>query len=571
MSASASQAGGFFNVIISANADYSSPIVNATGIKGSTGFGSVITYPVSGLQMGTTYYYEVQAVTPNGASKWATNSSTISPATTTMSLLAPTIQYGQIGVVTVAVTSAQGTPNGNVLLSVNGGAATTAPLVLLVNTPTAAFNLPNLAIGVYNLVATYPDAANPLITTNQAIGTLTVTTAALTITAPSMTLVYGSAVPTLTPTVVGLVNGDTTSSLAGLNCTTTYTQGSPVSGNPYPTSCSGAVNANYSPITYGSGAITVTQATTTTTITAQNPNPSNLNQVVTFSFTVAPQIFGVPTGNVTVNAATGESCVGALANGAGSCSITFTTSGVRQVTATYAGDGNFLGSVSLGVGQSVNVPAGLTVSPLALLFGNVPVNTNSAPQTVTLTNSGASTVTITGLVFTAAYSRNGGTCGGTLAANRTCTIIVRFRPTSGIAYIGSLTINTNSPLTPNLVVNLSGNGAAPVGVLSSLTPFPIATPRGTPAQGTVILSNTGTAPLTINRINIGTPGSNPGQFTQTNNCGSSLAAGSSCTITITFAPPARTRLGTKTGTLRVRDNSNGLNTVQTTPLQGAAQ
>lgn len=63
---------------------------------------------------------------------------------------------------------------------------------------------------------------------------------------------------------------------------------------------------------------------------------------------------------------------------------------------------------------------------------------------------------------------------------------------------------------------------------------------------TVTLTDTGKAPLSINRI-----AASGGDFSETNNCGSSLAAGTSCSITVTFAPPSA---GAGTGSLTVTSN-----------------
>jgi len=65
---------------------------------------------------------------------------------------------------------------------------------------------------------------------------------------------------------------------------------------------------------------------------------------------------------------------------------------------------------------------------------------------------------------------------------------------------------------------------------------------------TVLLHNVGSA--TLNISSIGTTG----DFSQTNACGSTLAAGGSCGISITFTPG---RSGTLTGGLRVTDNAAG--------------
>jgi hypothetical protein len=74
---------------------------------------------------------------------------------------------------------------------------------------------------------------------------------------------------------------------------------------------------------------------------------------------------------------------------------------------------------------------------------------------------------------------------------------------------------------------------------------------------TVTLSNTGNAPLVIASI------ATTGDFAQSNNCKATLAAGKSCTISVTFTP---TGGGLRTGTLAINDNAAG--SPQTVPLSG---
>ena len=82
----------------------------------------------------------------------------------------------------------------------------------------------------------------------------------LTITANNQTKVYGAALPTLTASYTGFVNGDTSASLTTQpTLTTTATASSHVSGNPYTITASGAVDSDYS-ITYVAGTLTVTTA-----------------------------------------------------------------------------------------------------------------------------------------------------------------------------------------------------------------------------------------------------------------------------------------------------------------------
>jgi hypothetical protein len=69
-----------------------------------------------------------------------------------------------------------------------------------------------------------------------------------------------------------------------------------------------------------------------------------------------------------------------------------------------------------------------------------------------------------------------------------------------------------------------------------------------PAQ-TQTITNTGTSPLTLS---IAVGGLDPGDFTQTNNCPSSLSAGQSCTVQITFTPTAT---GARVASLLITDNA----------------
>ncbi len=105
-----------------------------------------------------------------------------------------------------------------------------------------------------------------------------------------------------------------------------------------------------------SAAFNVTSATTTTSITSNAPNPSVVGQSVTVGYTVTSG-GGTPTGTVTVSDGV-NSCNASV--GAGGCTLALTTVGARTLTATYATDGNFAGSISAGAPQTVNQAATTT-------------------------------------------------------------------------------------------------------------------------------------------------------------------------------------------------------------------
>lgn len=121
-------------------------------------------------------------------------------------------------------------------------------------------------------VGTYAIAPTAAADKNYAVsfvnGTLTVTPAALTITAVDKSKVYGAALPELTADYSGFVNGDSAASLdTPPQLATTATTASPV--GTYPITVSGAADANYT-ITHINGNLTVTHAALTITATSLN-------------------------------------------------------------------------------------------------------------------------------------------------------------------------------------------------------------------------------------------------------------------------------------------------------------
>ena len=81
----------------------------------------------------------------------------------------------------------------------------------------------------------------------------------------------------------------------------------------------------------------------------------------------------------------------------------------------------------------------------------------------------------------------------------------------------------------------------------------------------VVLSNTGDAALLLTGISTSVTSGANGSFSQTNNCGSSVAAGGSCSINLTHNPTA---VGSATGVLQIVDNAS--NSPQQIPLSATA-
>lgn len=141
----------------------------------------------------------------------------------------------------------------------------------------------------------------------------------------------------------------------------------------------------------------VNKADTTTTITSDTPDPSVVGEPYTVSYTVGVQApgSGTPTGSVTVSDGTGATCVATVA--AGQCALTSLTAGAKTLTATYAGDGSFNGSLSAGAPHQVNrVATTTTAANASAMLGaaSVVLNATVMSQTAVPVNEGWVTFTV---------------------------------------------------------------------------------------------------------------------------------------------------------------------------------
>ena len=100
--------------------------------------------------------------------------------------------------------------------------------------------------------------------------------------------------------------------------------------------------------------------------------------------------------------------------------------------------------------------------PAPLTFGSQAVETTSAPQAVTLTNSGNATLTITSITITGTNSGDftqTNACGSSLKPNASCTIDVTFTPTATGTRSAQVSISDNASGSPQNV-SLTGTGAS---------------------------------------------------------------------------------------------------------------
>ena len=258
-------------------------------------------------------------------------------------------------------------------------------------------------------VGSYPSTCSGAVDANYAInytaGSASIGPAPLSITASSPAMTYGGAVPAITPIYSGLVAGDTAASLpTPPTCSTTATSSSPP--GTYPSTCSGAVDANYD-ISYNPGSVSV--GTTVLTITATSATMAYGGAVPAITALYG----GFANGDSPASLATAPTCATAATSSS--------PPGTYSATCSGAVDPNY--AIGYVAGTVIVAPATLTVTASSATFtqgGAVPAIT---PSYAGFVNGGtaASLTTAPSCSTTATSSSPPGTypstCTGAVDAN----------------------------------------------------------------------------------------------------------------------------------------------------------
>ena len=190
----------------------------------------------------------------------------------------------------------------------------------------------------------------------------------------------------------------------------------------------------------------------------------------------------------------------------------------------------------------------IEISPSSVSFGNVATG-QTATKTVTLTNTGTEALTVSGIsVAGAGFTASGPHLPVSLAAGQSTSISAVFKPTTGSADTGTITITSNAAGSPSLVA-LSGTGMTAAAL--TVTPSSIAfgsVAVGSEATQTVHVENTGSETATISKMSITGTGVSVSGMTAP----ATLAAGQTANVTVTYKPATA---GTLTASLAITSNA----------------
>ncbi len=186
------------------------------------------------------------------------------------------------------------------------------------------------------------------------------------------------------------------------------------------------------------------------------------------------------------------------------------------------------------------------LSQTSIVFNSQQVGTESQPVSITVTNTGVATLTVTNVVVAGDFVESQNCTGAPIAVGGNCSVAVSFIPQQVGTRTGLLTIYGNVA-GGQATVALSGVATSPASVV--LTPLSVDFGRltvGTPSVAqNVTISNLGGQPAGLMSETV------TGDFALTaNSCGGTLASQTGCTVSVVFTPTAS---GTRTGSLTVVD------------------
>jgi len=531
----------------------------ATTAKSSSPYSNAGTYPITASVSGASAGNYTVTNTPGTL--------TINKAGLTVTVANASGSYG----------SALPTLTGSVTGTVNGDAVGTTLTVSY--STTASSSAPYSNAGTYPITATLGGSSLSNYTLTNTPGTLTINKAGLTITVANASGPYGSALPTFTSTLGGLVNGDASADARGsihslavhravqgsvdgsgdltvIYATTANSTAPYSNAGTYPITAtlSGAAAGNYTISSNSPGTLTINKAALTVTVAnASGPYGSAL-----------PTLTGSVTG--TVNGDTVGTTLSVSYATTAKSSSPYSNAGTYPITASVSG-------ASAGNYTVTNTPATLTI--------------NKAGLTVTVANAsgsyGSALPTLTGTVT---GTVNGDTVGTTLAVSYSTTASSTAPYSNAGTYpitasvsgasAGNYTL-TNTPGT--LTINKAGltvtvaNASGPYGsALPTLTGSVTGTVNGdtvgttlsvsyaTTAKSSSPYSNAGTYPITAT---LG--GSSLGNYTISSNTPGTLTiTKAGLTVTVANASgPYGSALPTLTGSVTGTVNGDTVGTTLT--------
>jgi len=235
----------------------------------------------------------------------------------------------------------------------------------------------------------------------------------------------------------------------------------------------------------GSVKLTDNAANSPQSITLNGTGINSAAVLVPSTLSFSPQVVGTTSGTISANLlntsaspitissivasagyAVTNNCGSSLPTGGFGCSInvTFTPQGTGSQPGTVTVTDSGAGSPHVLNLSGTGALTGISFSPSSLTFPTQQIHTTSSSQSVTVTNTGSTTLNFINIVASGDFAQTN-TCGSLLAAQANCTVNVTFTPSTVGARSGRITLIDTDP-TNLQTISITGKGTIPASTVT---------------------------------------------------------------------------------------------------------
>ncbi len=322
--------------------------------------------------------------------------------------------------------------------------------------------------------------------------------------------------------------------------------------------CQGVSAGNTAPpvgtLSFANGSISfgnvVAGRSKTLTVTATNTGSGAVN---ISSAAISTKYFSLTSPSLPASIAAGQSTTVSLTfspNAAGAFNATMTIGSDASDAQT---------SVNLSGTGTTTAAGAVTTNPPSETFGSVADGTTQS-QTVTLTNTGATSVNVSQVAVTGTgFQVSGISTPATLGASQSTTFTISFSPQTAGSATGMVTIDSDAS-DSTMIMALSGTGVTPGALGSTPTQLDFGSvPVGVKQNLSETVTNTGSSSITISQVAASGGGFSVSGITTP----ATLTAGQTATFSVSLTPSAA---GSASGSVTV--TSTASNPTLTIPLTG---
>ena len=229
-----------------------------------------------------------------------------------------------------------------------------------------------------------------------------------------------------------------------------------------------------------------------------------------------------------------NNCGASLSVGA-NCSIVvrFSPKSTGALSGSLSVSDDAPGSPQVFTLAGTGVTGSIVLRPASLDFGSRTVGQATQTASVDLINESGAKVNISSIVVSGDFTQKNA-CANTIPTSpgTPCRLDITFTPTASGTRNGTITVTDSAADSPQIIHLTGVGGVTNLSFSPSTLSFGVVNLGSSSNPKSVTVTNNGSTPVEV--LSVGASG----DYSQTNTCPLSLAAGANCKVTVTFTPSA---------------------------------